>query len=813
MSEAHITKAEFELLMRRVLDGIADEGELAAFTEALRGYPECMSEYVEFMSLIASAQCLGEHGCFAAGQPESAGLCAHCADKPCPAPVSFVRSFPFRKLAVAAAAIILAAAGLWLAAGGGRRAPVDQCGTAAVTPVADTPPIEVFHHWAACNLEVPESLPGTMRMSDGQIKARLGSGIEMILLGPFEMEVQTPKEARLESGRMLATIPWKHGGFMLRTPDLEMWDNGAVYCASVTDRGSDIFVFKGEAQVVEASGEPVDICRAGEGVRVRRDGSGTVKVEANWPEGEHMLARVMTKGVLDYPEEALLAASHVSDGWAKRWMPKVVEKPKPVPGLSGGRQPAAASRQSGSRIMEPEPQQTSIDSGGAVPAASKGGKSSALTTAALPQKEEEAMKATVKSAAAVAAAATMGAGAAWALPAVSNVNMQQIPYTRQVRITYDLSDENAIVTLSIETNGVALPDSAVTSLSGDVCKVVGTGTGKTIIWNAGVDWPENEVDNARARVTAWSVDAPPQVMMIDLAGGPATNSYPVYYYTSVEALPHGGLTNEIYKAARLVMRKINRGTFMIGEGSTSSEVTLTQDFYAGVFQVTQWQWFNVMGTQPANFTDVSSRAFRPVEKVSYSDIRGSTAGAGWPANDAVDADSFMGTLRTKTGLAGLDLPTEAQWEYACRAGTTTCFNDGNANANVGVGNDFTNEWLNVLGRYRYNGGYLAGGATAPNVGCGPANGTAIVGSYLPNAWGLYDMHGNVYEWCLDWHAAGSLAGGVDPKGPATSSSSIRVARGGGWDAIPHYTKSATRSGNVYSTQVSIIGFRLFRTLP
>jgi hypothetical protein len=227
-----------------------------------------------------------------------------------------------KKIAIIAAALTMAATGIWLVAGNGRLAIGERRIAAAVTPAAGRAlPVEIIHHLASCNLEVPSSLPGTMRMSDGQIKARLGSGIEMILWGPFELEIQTPTKARLVSGRMLATIPWKHGGFMLRTPDLEMWDNGAVYCASVTDKGSDIFVFKGEAQVVEACGEPVDICRAGEGVRARRDGSGTVKVEANWPEGERILAQVMTKGVLDYPEEALLAASHVSDGWAERWMP------------------------------------------------------------------------------------------------------------------------------------------------------------------------------------------------------------------------------------------------------------------------------------------------------------------------------------------------------------------------------------------------------------------------------------------------------------------------------------------------------------
>ena len=149
------------------------------------------------------------------------------------------------------------------------------------------------------------------------------------------------------------------------------------------------------------------------------------------------------------------------------------------------------------------------------------------------------MKSTAKTAAAVTAAAIMGAGAAWAVPEVSNVNMTQIENTRTVQVTYDLSVTNAIVTLSIETNGVAIPDSAVTRLSGDVCKVVAPGS-LTITWNAGADWPENVAESAKARVTAWSVDAPPQVMAVDLSGGPAAATYPVLYYTSAEALPYGG---------------------------------------------------------------------------------------------------------------------------------------------------------------------------------------------------------------------------------------------------------------------------------
>ena len=176
------------------------------------------------------------------------------------------------------------------------------------------------------------------------------------------------------------------------------------------------------------------------------------------------------------------------------------------------------------------------------------------------------MRGITKTAAAVAAAVTMGAGAAYAVPQVTNVRMAQRAGTRVVDVLYDLAGEAAIVTLGIETNGVAIPDSAVTRLSGDVSVVIQPGTDRHIVWNAGADWPENVTETAKARVTAWTVDAPPQVMVIDLRGGTAATTYPVFYYPGMDALPYGGVTNSLYKADYLVMRKIP------AEGSTWASI-------------------------------------------------------------------------------------------------------------------------------------------------------------------------------------------------------------------------------------------------
>ena len=154
----------------------------------------------------------------------------------------------------------------------------------------------------------------------------------------------------------------------------------------------------------------------------------------------------------------------------------------------------------------------------------------------------------------------------------------------------------------------------------------------------------------------------------------------------------------------------------------------------------------------------------------------------------------MGKIQARTGL-NFDLPTEAQWEYACRAGMTSNYNNGGSNESD----------LAQLGRYWDNGG------SGYSQSCTIANGTAKVGAYQLNAWGLYDMHGNVWEWCLDWF--GELSGDVtDPVG--SSSGSCRVARGGGWGNYATYCTSSYRSdGNpAYKYKYDGSGFRLVRTL-
>lgn len=230
-------------------------------------------------------------------------------------------------------------------------------------------------------------------------------------------------------------------------------------------------------------------------------------------------------------------------------------------------------------------------------------------------------------------------------------------------------------------------------------------------------------------------------LVVDLSGGLTANRYPV---TRLEAAPRKGWC-EADKTERLVLKEVPPGKFMAGEPHSSRyrrefeeprKAEVEKPFYMGVFEVTQRQWELVTGSTPSVFAG----AARPVENVSFAEITRS--------------DGFLVRLREKTGLA-FDLPTEDQWEWACRAGTTTPFS-----APVELVSDESDPAMDAIGRCWENGG--------------DADGTAEVGAYAANPWGLYDMHGNVWEWTL---------GIVKGK---------RCVRGGGHSDYPVCCRSASR---------------------
>ncbi len=298
-------------------------------------------------------------------------------------------------------------------------------------------------------------------------------------------------------------------------------------------------------------------------------------------------------------------------------------------------------------------------------------------------------------------------------------------------------------------------------------------------------------------------------MCIDISGGTNATSYPVTYYRTLADVP-GGPNSDAYKTDKLLFRLIPKGVFTMGSpqgevgrdfGETQHQVTLTKDFYAGVFEVTQKQWERVMGDWPSYFTNAACRDTRPVEQVSYYEIRenaddNTAINPNWPESSAAGASSFVGRLRAKTGLSTLDLPTEAQWERACRGGASTALNSGK---NLVWGNSCPN--MNEVGRYWFNGGSSA------NRGVDTDGGTAAVGSYLPNAWGLYDMHGNVWEQCLDWYLMNLGTDPVEDPAGATSGSG-RSGRAGSYEFYAAACRAAVRGGGAPSNRSRGSGLRL-----
>ena len=312
---------------------------------------------------------------------------------------------------------------------------------------------------------------------------------------------------------------------------------------------------------------------------------------------------------------------------------------------------------------------------------------------------------------------------------------------------------------------------AASALSGDTGAADGP---HAVTWDMSALLPEGFLSTNVTFTVAYL--KMPDWCVLDLSGGSNAARYAV---SCLDAPPADGFTNDLYRTDRLAMRLV------------APEADGARPFYCAVFETTQRQWELVTGERPSYFTNETCYATRPVERVSWNAIRGDAATYDWPATNAVDESSFLGLLRARTGLSALDLPTEAQWEFACRAGTTTDYNNGR---NSTGDNSDTN--LNEVARYRFNGGYV-NGVSRPDQGCAADHGTAAVGSYKPNAWGLYDMHGNVFEWCLDRYS---------------SSGSGRVNRGGCWYDSAGYCTSSGRINSSPSIGIYYYGFRLVRTL-
>jgi formylglycine-generating enzyme required for sulfatase activity len=218
------------------------------------------------------------------------------------------------------------------------------------------------------------------------------------------------------------------------------------------------------------------------------------------------------------------------------------------------------------------------------------------------------------------------------------------------------------------------------------------------------------------------------------------------------------------------------GTFTMGspisekgriDDEFQHQVTLTNGFHLGKYEVTQAQWERVMGNNPSSFKGSN----RPVENVSWK--------------DAVDFCRKLNSIEKKAGRVAqgksYQLPTEAQWEYACRAYTTTAYSWGNYLSDSQANYNW-NKYDNRKGE------------------------THNVGNYAANPWGFFDMHGNVLEWTADWYHYSSGNPVFDPSGPA--SGSRRVLRGGAWGSAGTQLRSAKRISVNPNDRNEFIGFRV-----
>ena len=346
---------------------------------------------------------------------------------------------------------------------------------------------------------------------------------------------------------------------------------------------------------------------------------------------------------------------------------------------------------------------------------------------------------------------------------VSNVNASQRFGTTGagtiVDIMYDLlpsgaleaaQGDSAYVTIEVSNDGGATFDVPASTITGHVGKVA-IGFGKPAEWHAGVDVPGVLWEECQVKVTAG--DLPASEIVVDLPGG-----------------------------ATMTMLWIEPGTFMMGsppeepgrsehEGP-QHEVTITRGFYLGKYELTQGQWQSVMGTTPwAGQAMVQENPNNPAVWISWDQVQ-----------------TLIDSLNAAEGPAMYRLPTEAEWEYACRAGTATRWSFGDDVGQVGqYAWYFDNAW-DVGEQYAHT-----------------------VGTKLANPWGLHDMHGNAYEWCLDWYGAYNGDAQTNPTGPAAGS--FRVLRGG---AVPYYSfnvRSASRDSDSPGSRNGTIGVRLLRQGP
>ena len=423
-------------------------------------------------------------------------------------------------------------------------------------------------------------------------------------------------------------------------------------------------------------------------------------------------------------------------------------------------------------------------------------------------------------------------------PSLSVTSVRALwPFSKRVEVGYRLDGASTPIDVQVHVTADGavefdVPDSA---LGGD-CRSVTSGDHKLTF-----DPSRIPAVASRGVLTGIEVTLSPGMeklyMLVDLSAGIGDTSTRISYTNEVVGVTPG-VWDDYYKTNAIALRRIKAGSFTMGWNQSGSDsekpahgVTLTHDFYIGVFELTQGQAKKFFYQYPISnndtvFVNPADCDLRPATHIRYYTMRGSSWQPGDTLETALDVEigspgfsaaHSLHRLRRLTGNSvPFDLPTEAQWEYACRAGATTELYDGHGISPSAEAD--TN--LDRLGRYKCNGGLVKDGNsyTSPRRDISAEEGgTAVVGTYEPNAWGLYDMLGNVAEWCLDMYDGEYYDDTpvVDPRGGISANDDgtfNRTFRGGDWTSPAKECRASYRDGTKHGNSAEYLGCRICVTL-
>ena len=423
--------------------------------------------------------------------------------------------------------------------------------------------------------------------------------------------------------------------------------------------------------------------------------------------------------------------------------------------------------------------------------------------------------------------------AAWAVPSIPRNSVKLVENNEgdAIKVSYVLSGDPAVVTLSFEADGAPVDETRYLGLSGDVNCLVQPGARLITLRGYTPFWTDRST--VKATLRAWCTNSPPDYMVVHLTNTPVN----VNYYANTNAIP-GGVGDRYHKSFGITLRKIPAAgrVWSMGkppltkaldpyETATRHDVKLTEDYYIGVYEFT---YGNLHGAYPDKRTNtadwrssdlkrwgVADNTEYPLTLMAYAYIRGQSDygefGAGWPAaghdlSTTTDHPSsgfnpsLIRYLRQLTDIE-FDLPTEAQWEFACRGDGTIPFYNGYPDsvlpyevlANYYEGSGIYHKTIDDYAWHFCN----SSNENSRTVALHP------VGQKLPNSYGLYDMLGNAIEWMLDFSAAfdTSVRPAVDPVGPTAANAlnegsgymrPKRVLKGGSYNLRPAYANAFMR---------------------